>query len=226
MNSHTEDIRSDLDFHRLKAKQREIRGGFPEALGLRTHRALSWIGRAERETADLDAAFLFYWIAFNAAYAADSDSPNERAAFQGFFDKLMRLDHDNRIYNAVWQRFTGPIRLFLENRYVFSPFWSHHNGVEGYEDWQERFSSARRTFNTALSRQDTTRVLSMLFDRLYVLRNQLMHGGATWGSRVNRDQLRDGVAILAVLVPVMVDIMMDHSNEDWGKPFYPVVDAP
>lgn len=28
-------------------------------------------------------------------------------------------------------------------------------------------------------------ILSILFDRLYVLRNQLVHGGATWNSDVN-----------------------------------------
>jgi hypothetical protein len=42
---------------------------------------------------------------------------------------------------------------------------------------------------------------------------------------VNRDQLRDGVAILSVLMPVVIDIMMDNADEEWGKPFYPVVDG-
>ena len=62
-----------------------------------------------------------------------------------------------------------------------------------------------------------------MFDRLYVLRNQLVHGGATWNSRVNRDQVCDGAAILAFLMPVFVDVMMDNPGEDWGRPFYPVV---
>ena len=59
---------------------------------------------------------------------------------------------------------------------------------------------------------------------LYVLRNQLVHGGSTWNSGVNRAQVRDGAEILAFLVPVFVDLMMDNSQEDWGRPFYPVVD--
>jgi hypothetical protein len=63
----------------------------------------------------------------------------------------------------------------------------------------------------------------MLFDRLYMLRNQLIHGGATWNSSVNRDQLRDGCEILGCLVPIMVDLMMDNPQEDWGRPFYPVI---
>ena len=67
------------------------------------------------------------------------------------------------------------------------------------------------------------RVLSNVFDRLYVLRNQLVHGGSTWNSDINRDQVRDGAAILEFLVPVFVDVMMDNPQEDWGRPFYPVV---
>ena len=68
------------------------------------------------------------------------------------------------------------------------------------------------------------RVLTLVFDRLYVLRNQLVHGGSTWNSIVNRDQVRDGAAILSFLVPVFADVMMDNPDEEWGRPFYPVVD--
>lgn len=64
----------DLNFKNLKQKQRELREGFPINLGLRVHRALSWMDRAERETEDHDAQFLFYWIAFNAEYAEDIDA--------------------------------------------------------------------------------------------------------------------------------------------------------
>ena len=71
--------------------------------------------------------------------------------------------------------------------------------------------------------RDTVEALSLVFDRLYVLRNQLVHGGATWNSTVNRDQVRDDAAILAVLMPVFVDVMMDNPCEDWGRPFYPAL---
>ena len=83
--------------------------------------------------------------------------------------------------------------------------------------------SRERRFVRALRARDTVEVLSRVFDRLYVLRNQLVDGGATWNSRVNRDQVRDGAAILAFLLPVFVDVMMDNPGEAWGRPFYPVV---
>ncbi|WP_051521170.1 HEPN domain-containing protein [Rubellimicrobium mesophilum] len=220
--------RRDLGFEALKARQRAIRSDFPEPFGLRIHRTLSWLARAESEPTDPAAMFLFLWIAFNAAYADESDvlgerPQGERGAFAWFFGQLDQLDSERRLYACVWERFSGPIRLLLENRYVYGPFWSHHNGQPGYENWETRFATARRAFHAALARQDTVAILSMLFDRLYVLRNQIVHGGATWGSSVNRDQLRDGAEILGCLVPIMADIMMTHAQEDWGRPFYPVV---
>ena len=220
-------MRNVPDHAALKARQRAIRAGFPETIGLRTHRAISWIGRAEGCGEDHDARFIFLWIAFNAAYADEREfqqaPPGERAAFVDFFGKQVALDTGRRIYNALWQQFPGPVRLLMENRYVFAPFWQHHNGISGFEDWEEKFRTSSRSFALAFQAGDCVRVLSFVFDRLYVLRNQLVHGGATWNSGVNRAQVRDGAAILAFLLPVFVDLMMDHPHRDWGKPFYPVV---
>lgn len=217
-----------LDFASLKTKQRAIRAGFPETMGLRAHRAISWIGRAEACGEDADARFVFLWIAFNAAYADESEfqasAPGERAAFLSYFGRLVELDHKKRIYQALWQRFSGPVRLLMDNRYVFNPFWQHHNGIDGFDDWEARFATARQAFNGAFQRGDTAKVLTMVFDRLYVLRNQIVHGGATWNSSVNRAQVRDGASILGFLLPTFVDLMMENPVGDWGKPFYPVID--
>ncbi len=221
-------MNDDRVFDVLKDKQRAIRSGFPSTMGLRVHRAISWIGRAEACDDDHDARFIFLWIAFNAAYADENEfqsiAPGERAAFMDYFGRLVALDAERRIYKAMWQRFSGPVRLLIENRFVFNPFWQHQNGIEGYEDWEDRLRTSARAFNQAFQAGDTARVLSFVFDRLYVLRNQLVHGGSTWNSGVNRAQVRDGAAILGFLMPVFVDLMMDHPSENWGKPFYPVVD--
>ena len=136
----------------------------------------------------------------------------------------MARDEGGRIYKALWQRFSGPVRVLMENRYVFNPFWHHHNGIEGFEDWEEKFKASSRSFAQAFQAGDSVRVLSFVFDRLYVMRNQLIHGGSTWNSGVNRAQVRDGTAILGFLMPVFVDLMMDNPHEDWGHPIYPVVE--
>ena len=215
-----------LSFKELKPKQRELRSNFSEPVGLRIHRCLSWLGRSEQTGDDYDASFIFLWISFNAAYAEkilDDVTNGQRVYFEDYFKNLINLDNDNRIYDVVWDQFPQSIRVFLNNKFVFQPFWKHQNNTEGYDDWEERFEASKRRFNLALMHEDTKVVLSMLFDRLYVLRNQIIHGGATWNSSVNRDQVKDGSRILRALVPVFVDIMMENHNSNWGSPYYPVV---
>jgi hypothetical protein len=210
----------------LKAKQRLIRDTFETPLTLRVHRALSWMGRAEREVDDSDVKFILLWIAFNAAYAGTiDDAPlGERESFRRFFECLLELDSEHRIYSAVWDRFSNEIRLLLRNKYVFAPFWARQNNVPGNADWGQRLEASHRAVASAMAARDTGRIVSVVFDRLYVLRNQLIHGGATWQSSVNRDQVRDGAAVLGWLVPVFIDIMMDHPERGWDMPHYPVVD--
>nr|WP_170541093.1 HEPN domain-containing protein [Ruegeria arenilitoris] len=218
----------DLSHTNLKSKQREIRNGFPEGLGLRVHRALIWLGRAETLSDDNDAQFVFLWIAFNAAYAREDAfheyAATERTVYTEFFSKLVSLDDEQRIYDAIWKKFSGPIRSLMSNRFIFSAFWHHFNGKPGFEDWERRFVTSSRAFTNAIQAQDSAQVLSKLFERLYVLRNQLIHGGSTWKSSANREQVRDGAVILSFLVPVFIDIMMDHPGENWGQPYYPVVE--
>ena len=216
-----------LTFDALKTKQRELRNNFPADLGLRIHRALSWLQRAEMCLDDGDARFIFLWVAFNAAYADDRIDmfvPSERGSFSDFFDTLIAQDERQRIYDAIWTKFTGPIRVLLENKFVFQPFWHFHNQVPGYEDWDKRFAASKKKSHRALAERDSKLILMTVVDRLYVLRNQLIHGGATWASAVNRPQVADGVAIMGTLVPLFIDLMMEHPDEPWGSPYYTVVD--
>jgi len=212
----------------LQAEWELAKDKLPEHLALRVHRALSWLGRAEKESDDPDAAFIFFWIAFNAAYAKDrqhSVESTERSQFADFFDTILTLDSNQAIYDAIWTRFSDSIRLLLDNEFVFQPFWDHHAG-RGREDWKRLFERRNSIVRRSLATRDTGAILSTLFDRLYVLRIQLMHGGASWGSSVNRDQVQDGARILAFLVPLFIDLMMSHPEIDWGPPDYPVINLP
>jgi hypothetical protein len=128
MSAHNPPVTVVLDFNSLKEKQRALRSGFSDSLSLRVHRAISWFGRAEAESDDLDVRFILLWIGFNAAYASDIDAESdERGAFKAYFDTLVALDRTHRIYDAVWARFSQEIRLLLANKYVFAPFWHHRS---------------------------------------------------------------------------------------------------
>lgn len=214
------------EFGRLKKKQRLIRSGFPDNTGLRIHRALSWLQRAEMAGDDKDAAFIFYWIAFNAAYADETTQweQGEREGFGHYFKAVLNLDKAKVIHAVLWKQFSGVIKQFLNNEYVYQPYWNHLNRVPGYDDWRARFEASQRVVHNALMKSDTQVILSVLFDRMYVLRNQLLHGGATWNSSSNREQVRDACNLMACLIPVSIEIMMDNPHEDWGAPHYPPVE--
>ena len=216
-----------MNYTEIKNKQREIRDGFSPDLGLRVHRAISWLGKAEETNDDFDAKFIFLWISFNAAYAKDIDHEvskyfGERDHFRKFFEKLVALDANCSIYKEIWNAYSGAVRGLMNNQFVFHPFWEFQNGHSN-ENWEERFNTSKKVFNKAFASSDVPQVLSLLFDRLYVLRNQIMHGGATWNGKINREQLRDGSGIMYALIPIFIDLMMDNPQVNWGEPFYPVV---
>jgi hypothetical protein len=75
-----------------------------------------------------------------------------------------------------------------------------------------------------LGSEDTATVLGIALSRIYTLRNQLVSGGATWGSKINREQIRDCVNLMGKLVPVILTTMMDYPNTLWGDACYPVVE--
>ena len=225
------------DFKTLKKKQLALH---EEAvhdesllpLSWRMERALSWLERAnwaqQKEIEDLDICFIFLWIGFNAAYArdpetVDDESPSEKKKFQNFFKILVKHDSENCIYNAVWSRFSQEILMLLKNEYIFPGFWNYHHGKSSDEkEWSEEMQSDWLYFKRSMNKkQNTPGILRVVFQRLYVLRNQLMHGGATWKSNYNRDQVRDGAKIMGWMLPIFLDLMLDNPREKWGPPWYP-----
>ncbi|MBO6849720.1 MAG: hypothetical protein JJ867_04475 [Marinobacter sp.] len=214
-----------MDYQQLKHRHRAERGKYHPNLSLRVHRSLSWLRRAESQE-DLDGQFIFLWIAFNAAYATEIEEEyrtSEKVSFRSFLEKLSDLDKERLLDELAWGEFPRSIRILLNNRYVFQPFWNYQNGKLTQEDWQDQFDRAKVAAQTALGRQDTATVIGIALSRIYTLRNQLIHGGATWGSAVNRDQVRDCVALMKKLVPSILTIMMDNPDTLWGDACYPVV---
>lgn len=208
----------------LKDKLKRLGEALPEPSRVRLHRAISWLKRAEVEVGDHDARFIFLWIAFNAAYAREFgfDKP-ERELLKAFLATLVRADAERLIHKVVFEQFTGPVRLLIDNKYVFDPFWRALRDQDGSNEWGMRFEQDKRAALRSVVSNDTVKVLGVIFDRLYVLRNQLVHGGATWNGKVNRTQVGDGANLLGSLLPVMIGLMLDHPELGFGEIAYPVV---
>ncbi|WP_411359940.1 hypothetical protein [Pseudidiomarina sp. YC-516-91] len=215
----------ELNHEMLKSYQRKQRDQWSTGLSLRVHRALSWLYRAqqERQRDDLDAEFLFLWIGFNAAYASEYTNDarlTQRDTYAQFFGRIVGYDEQSHLYNMIWQHYPNKIRSLMNNPYVFQPFWDSATGRCAEDTWKASFESAKHAAHQALAERDTVTCLSIVMDRLYTLRNQLVHGGATWNGKLNRDQLRDACGILAHLLPLVIQFMMFHGQEVWGDAAY------
>ena len=232
----------------------------------RLRRSLSWFERADSDGLDDDVRYIFLWVAFNAAYADAQDLRlDEWKRYSIYFEKLTKnMNNVYRIHNTLKYELRKECLSLIGNRYVFWGFWSFlDDGFFNEEEWKEsRYEKSlqsegkrvRKLFGSMRAapketgsddRRNTIDLLNILFGRLYVLRNQIMHGSSTsqaWtepersdsreGSTstedgsLNRSQVEDGVRILGCLMPLFLDVMMGHPELDqkeyWGKLLYPV----
>lgn len=175
---------------------------------------------------DWDFAFVSLWIAFNAIYARDLNLKDgqDRVYFRDFLGTVCRLDKEQCIYQLVWETFSSDIRALLNNHYVFQPFWDFHNGLIPKAAFEEQFQHTKQKANDELAKQNTESLLALVFNCLYTLRNQIIHGGSTWNSSANRQQIQSACTFLNKILPIFIAIMMENpSHEAWGKPFYPFV---
>lgn len=210
----------------LKDAHRGIRDSQPESLRIRIHRAISWLARAEQEPHAPDARFLFLWVAFNAAYASEFGFEQaERDKARHFVATLLSIDVDRQLQQALHTSFSGPIRTLIENKFVFEPFWKALREHDSSGRWSESFKASKRVALKALMEGDTETVLSVVLDRLHTLRNQIVHGGATWNSSTNRLQVVDASRILGSILPIMLGLMIEARDEAFGPIAYPVLSS-
>ena len=196
----------------------------------RMRRAFSWLERSKRARID-EERFIFLWIAFNAAYGAESTGidehhPSENQQIKNFLREVIERDEEREIETILWETYSGPIRVLLENQYLFRLFWRWVRDPSRTYNWRKGFESNRDRIRSALEERNVHVVFSEIFRRLYELRNQVFHGGVAYAEGWGRTQLRHGTRIMADVVPVILDIMKaevdaNPSSQVWGKVAYP-----
>ena len=210
----------------------ELRGRFNairdrrDDVTLRIHRALSWAEKGLEASGDQDAACIFYWIAFNSMYARRTEEYSERQEqrdFQQFLDQVAMLDSKRTVTNTLKECWDDAKTGLIDNQYVFRGFWTQGPGGSNDGRWREGFDRDRQQVERAVRHDDYLPVLKPLFDRLYVLRNQLHHGGSTQAGSLNRQQVEAGAAVMARLIPTFIGVIIDNPNADWGRPYFPPV---
>jgi hypothetical protein len=194
---------------------------------LRLHRAISWLKSAEEHPGEVDLQFISLWISLNACYAIDNfnelaEKLTERKNISTFLAKLAEHDATRKIHDLLWNRFSNEVRLLIENKFIFRPFWDYQRGEA--EEYKYALDQSIKKANHLLVEKRTSELLEIVLERLYTLRNQVFHGGATYKGSVNRQQVKDGVSMLIKLIPIIIEIMLLNKDVDWGKVNYPLVE--
>lgn len=181
-------------------------------LALRTYRAIDWTHRARMEHSDHFAAFLFYWIAFNALYGAETHSDDPEGnwdARRRFFDQLTAIDGGRSVLERL-RVLEKQAAALVGNALAYRP-----DDVPDVEALQGR--AAR--FRNLVRKGRTAEALGRVFDGLNRVRNWLVHGGVAWRSRVMASTLADGTVLLTWLVPTFIETMLAaHDALEWEMP--------
>ena len=230
------------NYESLKARWNELLAQFPEkemrerlseeefsvkqSFLLRTRRAISWLGRAEEEKEE-DARFIFLWVSFNALYGQLPVPKSEKGAesdmFNDYFRVLAGLGEDaiERIC-GIFENGQGESKNLLRNKYIFKEFWDFQHYEESTsKECMAKLKCQEKQFQENKRQKEVSPMLETVFSRIYVMRNQMMHGSTAKDSPRAGSQRRDCTRFMEIAVPVFIDMMLDKPDEDWGRVYYP-----
>ncbi len=219
-----------LSIHDLRArwlphKQRldTARDSHPTAV--RFHRACSWLEEAEQldPATHVDQILIYQWIAFNALYgqwdAARHEPLVDRECWQVFLARMLGLDVSSHIVGVLTEH-KQLVLAILGNGYLNRYFWQE----PCCEKAARTGRGGRHKAASWYAEERWAILLEQVFERVYLLRCQLMHGAATLRSKLNRTALRHCSQWMGLVLPTFLLVWIDHgSDEDWGIMCYPPV---
>jgi hypothetical protein len=181
-------------------------------------------GATKEQSAQLDDELILLWIAFNALYGVwdkpcNKPLPDLRSV-RVFLDLVMKHDHDNRLKSFIARERSCAVRLF-DNVYLDHYYWRDLNDVD---DDDETWVDMPQKGRGYLSNNPARAIDRLVLYRIYTLRCQLVHGGATHGGRLNRDSVADSGTLLHGLLDCFLQIVIDNHDimkETIGPICYP-----
>jgi hypothetical protein len=186
---------------------------------IRCYRAESWMNKVENlndSEKDLDAIFIFYWIAFNALYGqpgylrhrkrtgAEKEQFGEEVDIEKFLKLLIVLDNERKIQAALTDR-REEVNSLIGDIYLNDRSWVVWD-QEQHITLSERKSSGFADRRTGLQ-------LIQLFRQIYVLRKQVFHGCSSNKGSKNRKALTNSVEILKRFLAIFIQIVRANAND-------------
>ncbi len=183
----------------------------------------TWINHAESLPTEIEhdhIRFLFYYIAYEAAYQRASKSGNNKKHKDDFHKKIAR-NAKIRIQETLDEK-QDDIEKLLRLRQAHPLFWK---GPEKFRKWSQEVENALLHLEKAVKgeRKEIIETLDSLFRNLSVVRNQIVHGGSTGKESRGRAQVILGANLLQAIIPCFRDCIQDTVSHDWGEPPFPRV---
>ncbi len=185
---------------------------------IRIHRALSWGKTAEKEER-LDEKLIKYWISFNALYGSGF---TEFPQVENFLGIVISVDKDNLLKNALIEK-SNTIKNFFSIPELYDAYWNDERATrEDREKEASKYSERNKDvfIEFVKSGVGADTVLFKLFDLIYLLRNQIFHGSATYESNNNKSNKKNCIEILEFFIPKITEIMINNSNNNWPEVKY------
>ena len=170
------------------------------------------------------------------------EEPSDREKFGDFLhliaernQQIAKSTKDNLLLDLI-RAHTDELRQIIESRFLLHDFWVAEYFSKRKDKWLKRKWEKKRKnetdrLNKALDNlcSDEGRigtVLELAFGRIYTLRNQIVHGGASWRDKYNRSSLQICNSVLDPFLRAILKIMLDVIENDpyvlWGgKVAYP-----
>jgi len=194
----------------------------------RLQRADSWLQAAAALRPDQQhEAFIFLFIAFNCLYGRrqyEGDDAQIGKDFDEFFKKLRVLhEHDVADGGAALKKAVAAARrdgaILIRDKFLSNRYWRGGSSVA----LQKQLNRDAGAVEEALALGSYDLFLDLTFRRVSVLRNQIMHGCATYGPRsYGQASLAKGLRFLKVMVPAFYDLAKRYGHEvKWEPVPYP-----
>ena len=201
-------------------RDRLVRQDTETDLRVGIHRACAALRQGERAESDgtaegRDASILFRWVALNALCGDwDAGMPDrDRPCVDRFTTELSRADSKARIRPTL-EAHAKDARALLENV----------PGRRFPRGWIITPRGRARNFSEELRSQRIGAALDRVLTVLDSPRCQIVHGGATTGSRVHRVTVDPAARPLRALSGQVIAVSMERGLEmTWGELCYPPV---
>ncbi len=215
----------------------------PEAIASEQHlldrlqRADSWIRAASGLRPDQKhEAFIFLSIALNCLYGRrqyEGDETRIGEDLEVFLTKIQALhEKDRERGGSLLTAATAACRkegaALIRDKFLVNRYW---RGEQPPAELQDRLNRDAALALTRLGEGSSREFLALVFRRIAVLRNQIMHGCATYGPRsFGRASLDKGLRVLRVMVPAFYQLISRHGQAvkwepvpypRWGSPHHP-----